>query len=229
MNDEKYGYSILFVEDEVALRKNYVMYLKMVFESVYEAADGIEAYNIYKEKKPDILIVDINIPMLNGLDLVAKIREYDHMSKAIVLTAHKDKDFLLKATKLKLTDYLVKPVSREELYLSLMKVMDELKKFTTVTIRTQVFNDGYIWNYDSEELTCNGKTIHLTNKEKIIFILFMNNLNSALSIEKIIYSVWDEYIEGQEDAFKTILKKLRKKLPKGMILNIHSIGYKINS
>jgi len=229
MTDAKYGYSILFVEDEVLARKNYVIYLKMIFESVYEAVDGVEAYNIYKEKKPDILIVDINIPKLNGLELLQKIRQYDLITKAIVLTAHKDKDFLLQATRLKLTDYLVKPISRTALQLSLDKVMDELRNFRTIAIKKQIFNGGYMWSYDNEELTCNGKTIHLTNKEKILFILFMDNLNSVLSVNKILYSIWNDSPEGNVDTLKTLLKKLRKKLPRDMINNIHGIGYKINS
>jgi len=199
-----------------------------MFEFVYEATDGVEAYNIYKEKRPNILIIDINIPKINGLDLLQMIRQHDHTTKAIVLTAHKDNDFLLQATKLKLTDYLVKPISRRALKLSLEKVIDELTNFKITALKNKILKDGYIWNYDSEELTCNGKVIHLTNKEKLIFTLFMNNLNSVLSIDKIIYSVWDEYLKSHEDSLKTILKKLRRKLPNGIIINIHSIGYKIN-
>ncbi|MBU3015393.1 response regulator [Poseidonibacter lekithochrous] len=228
MNNTKYDYSILLIEDENILRKNYIIYLKTMFEFVYEATDGVEAYNIYKEKRPNILIIDINIPKINGLDLLQMIRQHDHTTKAIVLTAHKDKDFLLQATKLKLTDYLVKPISRRALKLSLEKVIDELTNFKITALKNKILKDGYIWNYDSEELTCNGKVIHLTNKEKLIFTLFMNNLNSVLSIDKIIYSVWDEYLKSHEDSLKTILKKLRRKLPNGIIINIHSIGYKIN-
>ena len=229
INNTKYGYSILFVEDEIELRKNYVMYLQMIFETVYEAGDGEEAYGIYKEKKPDILIVDINIPKMNGLELIEQIRKHDHIVKTLVLTAHQDKKFLLKATSLKLTDYLLKPVTRKTLQQSLEKVIDELRSYRTIAIKHKLFNDGYIWNYDSDELTNNGKIIHLTNKETTVLKLFMNNLNSVLSVGKIIYTVWDEYVEGQEASLKTILMKLRRKLPKEMIKNIHGIGYKINS
>jgi len=229
MTDDTYGYSILFVEDEVSLRKNYVIYLEMMFETVYEATDGVEAYTIYKEKKPDILIVDINIPKLNGLELLEKIRQNDHTSRAIVLIAHKDKEFLLKATSLKLTDYLVKPISRTALQLSLDKVIDELKNFTTVAIKKQILGHGYMWNYTRKELTCNGIIIQLTNKEQMVFMLFMDNLNSVLSVDTILYSVWDDNLEANEATLKTLLKNLRRKLPDEMIKNVHGIGYKINS
>lgn len=229
MNNEKYNYSVLFIEDEEELRKNYVMFLKMYFETVYEASDGEEAYQIYKDKKPNILIVDINIPKLNGLDLLKKIRESDHSTKAIVLTAHKDKDFLLKATSLKLTEYLVKPISRKALQISLDKVMSELKNFTTFSIKNKIFSDGYLWNYDSEVLSCHGTTIILTHKEQMLFSLFMNNLNTVLSIETILYHVWSDNPEIHFTTLRTLLKNLRRKLPKEMIMNVHGLGYKVES
>ncbi len=229
INDDKYKYSILMIEDELKLRKDYLMYLEMLFESVYEAEDGEEAYTIYKEKKPDILIVDIHLPKLNGLELLEKIRQHNHTSKAIVLTAYEDKDSLLKATSLKLTDYLVKPISRQGLEQSLMKVIDELKNFKTTSIKNQIFNDGYMWEYEKKELTRNGKRVILTNKEQILFVLFISNLNATLSINTILYKVWNNNVETNVNSLKTLLKNLRRKLPKKMIENVHGIGYKMNS
>ena len=104
---DMHPYKILLVEDEKAIKENYVTYLKMFFEEVYEAEDGEKAYELYKTKKPDIMIIDINIPKLNGLDLLEKIRQNDHSTKAILLTAHSDKSFLFKAIPLKLVKYLV--------------------------------------------------------------------------------------------------------------------------
>jgi len=124
--EELYPYKILFVEDEEATRKNYVTYLKMLFSEVYEAKDGEIAYQLYKEKKPDILILDVNIPKLNGLELLEKIRENDYTTKAIMFTAHSDQNFLLQAVSLQLTKYLVKPVSRQELKEALDLAISEL-------------------------------------------------------------------------------------------------------
>ena len=75
---DMHPYKILLVEDEKAIKENYVTYLKMFFSEVYEAEDGEKAYDIYKQKKPDIMIVDINIPKLSGLELLRKIRENDY-------------------------------------------------------------------------------------------------------------------------------------------------------
>jgi len=125
---QNYPFKILFVEDEKAIRDNYIQYLKIFFSEVYEAEDGDKAYQIYNEKKPDIIILDINIPKLNGLDLLKKIRENDYITKVIMLTAHTDKKFLLDASSLQLTRYLVKPVSRKNLKEALEHSIEELQK-----------------------------------------------------------------------------------------------------
>ena len=108
MNIDVKEYDILFIEDEEAIRANYVKYLQRHFRNVYEAQDGEEAYEIYKKKKPHILVVDINIPKLNGIELLKKIREDDHTTKALMLTSHTDTNYLLDAASLQLTKYLIK-------------------------------------------------------------------------------------------------------------------------
>ena len=85
-----------------------------------------------------------------------------------------------------------------------------------------------MWNYDNEELRCHGKNIILTNKERILFMLFMSNLNSVLSVDTILYSVWNENLEANITTLKTLLKNLRRKLPAEMIKNVHGLGYKID-
>ena len=129
--DAIYPFTILFVEDEKGIRDTYVEYLKMLFSEVYEAADGEEAYEIYKQKKPQIMIIDIHMPKMNGIELLSKIRETDHSTKAIMLTAHTDTTLLLEASSLKLTKYLVKPISRSDLKEALKLVIKELTSFST--------------------------------------------------------------------------------------------------
>ena len=100
MNNIKEPYSVLYIEDEKDIRANYVNYLDRHFEKVYEAADGEEGYEKYKKNRPDIMIVDINLPKLNGLELVRRIRENNHSTKVIMLTAHSETKSLLEATEL---------------------------------------------------------------------------------------------------------------------------------
>ncbi|QOY52757.1 response regulator transcription factor [Candidatus Sulfurimonas baltica] len=227
MSENKFPYNILFVEDEDATRENYVRFLKKYYENVYEACDGEEAYKIYKDKKPHILIVDINIPKLSGINLLKKIRENDHSIKVIMLTAHSETHYLLEATELMLTKYLIKPITRDELKNALNLVLQELSKFTVSPKKLLILKDCFSWDYDLKELLCENKPVPLTNKErKILTILFLN-INKTCDYYEIIYEVWYDYSDDKLDALKTIIKNLRKKLPKETIGNDFGVGYRL--
>ena len=229
MSNKKEVYSILYIEDEKNIRANYVNYLDRHFGKVYEAADGEEGFEKYRQNKPDIMIVDINLPKLNGLDLVRKIRKEDHKTKVIMLTAHSETKYLLEATELKLTKYLIKPVSRSELKDALNLVLDELSNFETTSKKTVVLNDGFYWDLQREELINNNIIAVLTNKERSILALLFSSINTTFTYDDIIISVWyeDNYNSDKLDALKTIIKNLRKKLPKDTIKNVFGWGYKI--
>ncbi len=226
MNNKKENYSILFIEDEKEIRDNYVRYLKNHFINVYQASDGEEAYKIYKNKKPQIMIIDINIPKLNGIELLKRIRENDYTTKAIILSAHTEVNYLLEATGLGLTKYLVKPVTRKELKGALSLVIEELNKYNISSKRILILKDGYKWNYEQEELSAN-ESIALTDKERQILSLFLSNTNITYSYDDIIGNVWDSYDDDRVGALKTIIKNLRKKLPKETIKNVFGVGYTI--
>lgn len=226
--ENSYPYKILFVEDDQVIRENYVTYLKMFFSEVFEAEDGEKAYELYKLKKPDIMIIDINIPKLNGLDLLERIRENDYSTKAIMLTAHSDKSFLLKAVGLKLTRYLVKPVSRKDLKEALKLTIDEVLKFNVITVQKIDLPDDYSWDFQLKELKYHNVIVELTNKEKIFLELLFSHKNRVFTYDEISEYVWgcDESIPL--NGLKNIVKRLRKKLPEDTILNIFNEGYKIN-
>jgi len=227
MNNKKIEYSLLFIEDEDDTRKNYVRYLQRYFENVYEARDGEEGYRIYLDKKPDILIIDINIPLLNGLDLLKKIRQKDHTTRAIMLTAHSEKHFLLEAVSLKLTNYLVKPITRDELKSALHQVIEEITQFSINSKKLLRLKDNHTWNLESKELFKEHTSVILTTKEKMILEILFNNLNQDISYDTIIVEVWDSFEKDKISSLKTLIKNVRKKLPEDTITNVYGIGYKV--
>ena len=221
-------YKILLVEDEKVIRENYVTYLKMFFEEVYEADDGEKAYELYKTKKPDIMIIDINIPKLNGLDLLEKIRQNDHSTKAILLTAHSDKSFLFKAIPLKLVKYLVKPVARKDLNEALSISIKELENYNVVSLEKIELTENYSWNLKIKELKQHNTIINLTSKEKILLELLFSHKDRVFKYDEIFDYVWEFDETLTINGLKNIVKRLRKKLPENTILNIFNEGYKIN-
>jgi len=226
-NIEKQPYSILFIEDEDETRENYVKYLKRYFIDVYEARDGESALKIYRDKKPDILIIDINLPKISGIELLEMIREKDHTTKALMLTAHSSTEFLLKSAELKLTKYLIKPISRAELRDALDLVIKELNCFNTISKNTFIFKEQYSWDYDEQKLLKNHIEIVLTLQERQVLELLLNHININISYDNIILHLWNNFETDKLNSVKTVIKTLRKKLPKDTIHNIYGLGYKI--
>ncbi len=220
-------YDLLYLEDESEVRRNYVEYLKRFFQNVYEAGDAEEALNIYKSKKPAILIIDINLPKKSGIDFLREIRESDHATKAIMLTANSDVETLLNATDLKLTKYLIKPVSRSDLREAIALAEEELLNYKIVANKIITLKDGFYWDNENEQLFCKDEEVALRRKEIELLILLFSNTNRIFSVEDIIVELWYDAETDKGSALKTLIKSLRKKLPKDTIKNIFGVGYKI--
>ena len=226
MSEAKSKYSILYVEDNKTVRENYVNYLKRFYTVVYEAENAEDAYRIFKSKKPNILVIDINLPGKSGIEFLRDVRAFDHSVKAIMLTAMSDVETLMSATELKLTKYLVKPISRDELKDALSVAVKEIVDYTTYANRVIHIQDELYWDQDREKLIAEGQEIFLTRKERELLILLFANVNSVVTSEDIIYELWYDYDNSKITSLKTLVKTLRKKLPHNFVKNVFGIGYK---
>lgn len=226
MSEEKHPYNILFIEDEKEIRDNYIRYLKRHFLDVYEAEDGEDGYTKYKQEKPEIIILDINLPKLSGLELLRKIRETDQATKVIMLTAHSDTKYLLEAVELKLVKYLIKPITRADLKLALESALEEFSMFDVVSKKTIVLKENFLWDCVEKKVYLNTKELVFTNKETQVIELLLSNPGGILTYDDIILHVWDEYEDDKLGPLKTIVKNIRKKLPKDTIKNVFGVGYR---
>ena len=98
--------TILIVDDHIGIREQLKDNLSLYVSRVYEASDGQEAYELYLKYKPSIIISDINMPVLNGIELSKKIREENKIIPIVLISAYSEKEMLLEAVKLLLIDYL---------------------------------------------------------------------------------------------------------------------------
>jgi len=227
MSNKESFYDLLYVEDETEVRRNYVDYLQRFFKNVYEASNASQALSIYRSKKPAILIIDINLPGKNGIDFLREVRKNDHTTKAIMLTANSDVETLLSATELKLTKYLVKPVSRSDLREAISLAEEELMNYTTLSNKIIKMKDSFYWDSENRKLLHEEEEHFLTKKEIELLSLLFSNINKTFSVDEIIFEIWYDAQESKKDTLKTLIKGLRKKLPKGSIKNVFGVGYKM--
>ena len=114
--------TLLYVEDDRELRAQFVRILKPKFKKVYEASNGLEALAKYEALSPDMMLVDINIPKVDGLEVIELIRKLNKDIAIVILSAYSDQKKLLSAIKLGLSEYLIKPVPHKKL----MAVLDDM-------------------------------------------------------------------------------------------------------
>jgi len=222
--DEYKNLTILYVEDEDLIRMNALSYLKRLFNNVYEASNANDAINIIKENKPHIVITDIKMPKINGLDMIRTIREYDKKIKFIVLSAFTDTKYLLDAIDLGLVKYLTKPIKHETLYPLLLKCAKDI--FQDKDSKKYISKDCYFDNVN-ENLISQDEVINITKTELLFLKLLIKNHPRSVTYEELQNNIWyDEYMS--ENAIRLLVRDFRKKLPLKAIKNISKIGYKID-
>lgn len=125
-------YKVLIVEDEVFMReglKNLIDWKELGFEIVGEAEDGISAFEFMKKMQVDVLISDIKIPLLSGLDLIERVKkEIKNPPEVIIISGYADFEYAKKAIQHGVVNYILKPIEEEELVDTLLKVKSKLKK-----------------------------------------------------------------------------------------------------
>jgi len=221
------SFSLLYAEDDQCIREGYLLYFSKFFKTVHPAKDGKEAWELFKQMRPSVVILDINMPGLSGLDVAHMIREIDENCKIIMLTAYSDLEKLLAAIKLNLTEYVIKPAKKLEFEKVLLNTITELNEKTSNIVKLKY---GYIWDINTQKLYKRNKEINLTKKEIRLFNLLSSNITVSFSNEEIMnylydFSPSDESFDTSK--YRTLLYRLKTKLGHDIIESIYGIGYKL--
>lgn len=212
---------ILIVEDDVNISKIIKMNLNLVNYDTVEVFDGLEAFNIIKKEKFDLILLDVMIPGLDGFTLMEKIQSYE--IPVIFLTAKNSVIDKVNGLKLGAEDYMVKPFEAIEL---LARIETVLRRFGNEVKHLEFKNIMML--LDKREVTCEGAPVDLTPKEYDLLLVLMKNKNIALSREQILDQVWSEYYYGETRTVDMHIKSLRKKLNlQDHIKTIYKIGYRL--
>ena len=223
-------FTLLYAEDDRETRENYTFVLKKYFHEVYSAEDGKEALDIYREKKPDILLLDISMPYINGLEMVKAIREEDKETPIIILTAHSDQEKFLRAIPLGLSEYLLKPIDDVILIDTMNRLVSQMKKSNSVHLKGDC-----IWERTTSALSCRKKSIDLTKKETILMKLLTASIGQYVSKDTLIMDIWHEeiYDSSHENKLIQLVYRLNKKITSStncknqLIENSYALGYRL--
>lgn len=218
--------SILYVEDDYDTREEMTKILLEVSDNITVATSGSEALECYYEKTPQIIISDIAMPNLNGIEFIRKVRNENIQIPIILLTAHADVDYLLPAANLNIQSYIVKPINIRQLKEVLFNAVEILNINSNIYVKIT-----HSLKYDktnSEILSLDDKKIKLNRKEKNLIDLLLANQNRVVTYSEIEQHVWMQYDEVMTSmALRTVVKNLRKKISTDFIRNISGQGYKL--
>ena len=215
--------SILFAEDDSVSRMQISQTLQMLFKKVYCAKDGEEAYNLYEDEHPDIILTDVRMPKKDGIKLTRQIRQIDYHIPIIFLTSFDDKNILLSAANLAIDGYLVKPIEFTQLVEKLLQAIK--RTYTSPNLVT--FNENLVFNSDTKEFYYHGAVQTLGCKELELIEFLLQNYQKTVSKEAIEIKLWNYEVQCNS-AVKNLVLRIRKKLGNDIISSIRGIGYRIN-
>ncbi|EPW2153740.1 butyrate response regulator transcription factor BumR [Campylobacter jejuni] len=214
---------ILVVEDEVKARESMINILSERFSKVIGAQNGDEGLKKFKKFKPDLVITDIAMPIMDGLDMAREIKEISDDVPIVVLSAYSEKERLLRSIDIGIDKYLIKPVDIEELF----KVLDYLIGEKIEANMLVKISEEYQFNKTKRTLIYSGGEIVLTKKELAFISLLLKQPRALVLHEDIKKNVWiGEHVS--DTAVRTFIKRVRDKVGEDFIKNVPSLGYKIN-
>ena len=213
---------VLFAEDEKGIAKNITEVLELFFQKVVEVDDGLEALTEVKYSSYDVLIFDISMPQMDGLQAIKEIRKFNKKIPIIILSAHTEQEYLWRAVELKITKYLTKPYNKDTLIKALEQSALELIDFNTQIKLTS----NCIYNPCTKTVSYNKKDIKLSINESRLLEFFIQKTNQTITFELIYDYIW-EFDTPSKEAIKSIVKELRRKIGRDLIKNIYGIGYKL--
>ena len=213
---------VLIVEDEQKLANLIRNSIKELFFKVAIAKDGIDGIKKFKSFKPDIVISDISMPNLSGLEM-CKIIKSQKQTPIIILSAYSQKEMLLEAIDLGISKYFIKPFDIESFIEYLKELSNKINKEKNYTLK-----GGFVFVKNSCNLYKDNELINLTKREKEFINLLIENKNLLVKIETIKENLWE--VENiSDERVRTFIKRLRAKTSKDLIENVSSQGYMITS
>ncbi len=227
--------TILIVDDEKEIGNLIEIYLKNDGYRVMKAFNGIEALRVLEGEHVDLIILDIMMPQMDGIQACMKIREEKNMPIIMLSAKSQDMDKILGLTS-GADDYMTKPFNPLEL---VARVKSQLRRYTRLNTprvekADEIELDGLLINTATHEVKIDGKEVRLTPREFDILELLARNKGIVFSVEKIYERIWKEDFLESENTVMVHIRKIREKIEENprkpqYIKTVWGVGYKIES
>ncbi len=213
--------NILLLEDDLLFGESLQDFLEEEGFAVTLCRNGQEALERTYDEQYDLYLLDINVPLINGLELLGDLRRADDGTPAIYLTSHQDKEKMTEGFEQGADDYLKKPVDMDELLLRIAALLRRTKGKPLQCVGELCLDEVH------KSITRNGKLLTLTLKEFQLLALLIKNVNNVVTKEMIISTLWSASEEVSDGAVRVYINRLKNELDTQQIENIRGIGYRL--
>ena len=220
MNNLK-NFKVLFLEDNQTFAEHTIYFLELYLKEVIHCVTMKDALLSFQNNDIDIIISDLKVKDGLALSFIEQIRSINKEIPIVVLSAHKDEEFLLKAIPLGLTSYEIKPINFSDFKNVLNKCATTINGNSLVFLKDDIFYD-----YNKKSIYKNEQEIILSKKESLFVELLVKNKNSVTSKDDINNFIWENEFMS-ESALKNFLLRVRKKVGKDFFYTIQNIGYRL--
>jgi two-component system OmpR family response regulator len=218
----------MIVDDEPGVRALLRDTLSIAGFETIEASDGMSALTLLRTNKPALMVIDINMPLMDGFELVERLRSTDDLTPVLMLTAREDKSDIARGLKIGADDYVIKPFGIEELVLRIKAILRRSYKSTTAPT---LLTCGPITINDEQHcVSFNGEEIDLSPTEYRLLQILMERKGRVLSKKLLLDEVWGITFESESTVTDTYISYLRKKFHRDGfegIKTIRGVGFQI--
>ena len=215
--------TVLLLEDDLQLSDTVKQFLELKGYEVYCAYDGLQAQDIAYEKRIDLMLLDVKVPLLNGFEFLKQLRAEGKDIPAIFITSLNSVEDVEKGFDVGCDDYIRKPFALKEL---LVRIDSLLKRAYGTHDEKLELGNGLMFDTKELILTQDTKRISLKTKELKLLLLFLLYLNELLNYEKINEALWEYDEEPSSGSLRTYIKTLRAVIGKDSIETVKNVGYR---
>ncbi len=216
---------ILLLEDDEILNEIIESFLLDKGYDVYCTYDGNEAEDLLYTQRFDLLLLDVNVPSINGFELLSNLRKNFIFTPAIFITSLNDTQDMKDGFLSGCDDYIKKPFEFDELELRI----DNIKRLYKIEqSKIEQITNEIQYDFDKSQITKNSKKYPLTKKESKILEYFLKNRDATVSLEELGSNIWTYEEAPVDSTIRTYIKNLRKILGEECITTIKGVGYRFN-
>ena len=214
---------VLLLEDDILFGETIIDLLEDEGYDVSHFPNGQDALDATYENRYDLYLLDINVPLINGIKLLKELRDAEDDTPAVFLTSHREKEKIEEGFVNGCDDYITKPFDMDELLLRIKALLRRSKKEVPKTVGDLAHDSIH------KTIMYKNKELELSQKEYELLLLFMKHHNETVTKELILSELWSSSDSGSDGVVRVYINRLKQLLPDLKFENIRGIGYKLVS